>query len=273
MKIRYLIFIAISVLLFSCQSTPKNIAYLQNLDEYIKQGNIDNFFRYEPAIKVGDQLLITVSAPILNQELVAQFNLPANSFLLNGETTVAQTPNLQTYNVDINGNVNYPVIGQLKLAGMKKSEAVNYLAGLISKYVEDAIVNLQIVSFRVTVLGEVGLPGPISVQNERLTILEAIGRAGDLTIFGKRENVLLIREIDGQKQFARLDLTRADIFSSPYYYLQQNDVIIVESNDTRKRASKFGASENYNLSIYSAVLSTLSVLASAIITIISLSNR
>jgi polysaccharide export outer membrane protein len=273
MKMRFLIFIAIPVLLFSCQSTPKNIVYLQNLDEYIKQGNIDNISQYEPVIKVGDQLLITVSAPVLNQELVAQFNLPANSFLANGETAVTQTPNLQTYTVDINGNINYPVIGQLKLADMKKSEATNYLAGLISKYVEDAIINLQIVSFRVIVLGEVGLPGPIPVQNERLTILEAIGQAGDLTIFGKRENVLLIRETNGQKQFARLDLTQADILSSPYYYLQQNDVIIVESNDTRKRASKFGASESYNLSIYSAVLSTVSVLASTIVTIISLSNR
>jgi polysaccharide export outer membrane protein len=209
----------------------------------------------------------------LNQELVAQFNLPANSYLSSGETSVTQTPNLQTYNVDINGNINYPVIGRLKLAGMKKSEATSHLAGLISKYVEDAIVNLQIVSFRVFVLGEVGQPGPVQVQNERLTLLEAISQAGDLTIFGKRENVLLIREVDGQKQFARMDLTRADILSSPYYYLQQNDVIVVESNNTRKRASKFGASESYNLSIYSAVLSTVTVLASTIVTIISLSNR
>jgi polysaccharide export outer membrane protein len=124
----------------------------------------------------------------------------------------------------------------------------------------------------VIILGEVNRPGPVNARNERLTILEAIGQAGDLTIFGQRENVLLIREIDGVKQFARLDLTKADIFSSPYYYLQQNDVVVVESNDTRKRASKFGASESYNLSVYSAILTTVTVLASTIVTIISLTK-
>jgi polysaccharide export outer membrane protein len=180
---------------------------------------------------------------------------------------------LQTYNVDIDGYINYPVIGRIKLEGMKKSEATKYLADMISKYVENPIINLQIISFRVIVLGEVGRPGPVAARNERLTILEAIGQAGDLTIFGERENVLLIRENDGIKQFARLDLTKADIFSSPYYYLQQNDVVVVETNDTRKRASKFGASENYRLAIYSSVLSTFSLLATTLITIISLSNR
>jgi polysaccharide export outer membrane protein len=244
--------------------------YFQNLEDYLKQGNEDTFYKYEPVIKIGDQLLISVSAPILNQELVAQFNLPPNSILARGTTSVTQSANLQTYLVDIDGYIDYPVLGRMKVTGQTKSELIKHLSGLISEYVEGAIVNLQIISFEVIILGEVNRPGPVFAQNERITILEAIGRAGDLTIFGKRENVLLIREIDGVKQFARLDLTKADIFSSPYYYLQQNDVIVVESNDTRKRASKFGASENYTLSVYSAILSTVSVLASTIVTIVSL---
>jgi polysaccharide export outer membrane protein len=272
MKIKFLVFITISVLFLSCQSTPKNIAYFQNLDEYLKQESEDTYHKYEPTVKIGDQLLISVSAPVLNQELVAQFNLPPNSVLSGGTTSVSQTVNLQTYLVDINGYIDYPILGKIKVIGQTKSELIKHLTGLISEYVESAIVNLQIISFQVIILGEVNRPGPVYARNERLTILEAIGQAGDLTIFGKRENVLLIREIDGVKQFAQVDLTKADIFSSPYYYLQQNDVIVVESNDTRKRASKFGASENYSLSIYSAALSTISIIASTIVTIISLTK-
>jgi polysaccharide export outer membrane protein len=272
MKIRFLIFAVITVWLSSCQSTPKNIVYFQNLDEYLKQEGEDTYYKYEPTIKIGDQLLISVSAPVLNQELVAQFNLPPNSVLSDGTTSVSQTVNLQTYLVDIDGYIDYPILGKIKVIGQTKSELIKHLTGLISEYVESVIVNLQIISFQVIILGEVNRPGAISARNERLTILEAIGQAGDLTIFGKRENVLLIREIDGVKHFARLDLTKADIFSSPYYYLQQNDVIVVESNDTRKRASKFGASENYSLSVYSAILTTVTVLASTLVTIISLTK-
>ncbi|MDR1437343.1 MAG: polysaccharide biosynthesis/export family protein [Candidatus Symbiothrix sp.] len=272
MKINFLALAAVTVLLFSCQSTPKNIAYFQNLDEYVEQNGVDES-NFDPIVKIGDQLLITVSAPVLDQTLVAQFNLPANTFMSSGTTSVSQTPNLQTYPVNIDGSIDYPVLGRISVAGQQKSRIIKNLTGLVSQYVEDAIVNLQIISYRVVVLGEVNRPGPVLAQNERLTLLEAIGQAGDLTVFGKRENVLLIREINGQKQFARLDLTKAELFSSPFYYLQQNDVIVVESNDTRKRASKFGASESYNLSIYSAILSTVSVLASTIVTIISLRNK
>jgi polysaccharide export outer membrane protein len=271
MKINFLAFAVVTVLFFSCQSTPQNIAYFQNLDEYLTQKSREDT-KPNPIIKTGDLLLITVSAPVLDQTLVAQFNLPPNTFMSSGTTTLSQTPNLQTYQVNIDGSINYPVIGRIQVAGQTKSELIKHITGLVSQYLEDAIINVQIISFQVIILGEVNRPGPVSARNERLTLLEAIGQAGDLTVFGKRENVLLIREIDGQQQFARLDLTKADIFSSPYYYLQQNDVIVVESNDTRKRASKFGASESYTLSIYSAILSTVSVLASTIVTIISLSK-
>jgi polysaccharide export outer membrane protein len=272
MKINFLAFAVVTVLFFSCQSTPKNIAYFQNLDEYLEHKNIEESKLDDPIIKTGDQLLITISAPVLDQTLVAQFNLPTNTFMSSGSTTVTQTPSLQTYQVNIDGYIDYPVIGQIKVTGQTKSGLIKHLTDLVSQYLEGAIVNIQIISFQVIILGEVNRPGPVSARNERLTLLEAIGQAGDLTVFGKRENVLLIRETDGKQQFTRLDLTKADIFSSPYYYLQQNDVIVVESNDTRKRASKFGASENYTLSVYSAILSTVSVLASTIVTIISLSK-
>jgi polysaccharide export outer membrane protein len=263
-NISYFMLICLTGCLFSCQSTPKDIAYFQNLEQYLKehptvQSNV------ETTIKSNDQLLITVSAPTLNQESVAQFNLPVTSFLDAGETSVTSTGSLQTYIVDPEGYINYPVLGRLKIVGKTKLEATNYLTNLISDYVADPIVNLQIVSFRVTVLGEVNSPGMKTTRNERLTILEALGLSSDLTIFGNRKNVLIIRENNGIKEFGRIDLTKSDIFSSPYYYLQQNDVIVVESNDTRKKNSKFGSAENYQLAIYSTVMGTISMVTTLIL--------
>jgi polysaccharide export outer membrane protein len=128
-------------------------------------------------------------------------------------------------------------------------------------------------SFRVTVLGEVLKPGTIPVTQEKMSILDAIGAANDLTIYGDRTNVLLIRENnDGSLEHIRFDLTKSDIFSSPYYYLQQNDKIIVEPNRTRQLDSKYGTADGYKLSIYSMIFSAVSVIASTTIAIISLNK-
>lgn len=270
-KIKLLTLLSIVLFLFSCQSTPKNITYFQDLDPGVAEKYLSDF-QYEPIIKNNDQLLISVSSPTLNQELVAQFNLPTTSFMVAGETQLAQTSSMQTYTVDTEGFINYPVLGKIKMAGLTKSDAIKSLSTLVSEYLENPIVNLQIVSFQVTVLGEVNRPGVVRAANERLSVLDAIGGAGDLTIFGCRENILLIRENNGKKQYAYFDMTKSDLFSSPYYYLQQNDVLVVEANDARKRASKFGAAENYNLSVYSVIASSVSIIASTVIAIISLNK-
>ncbi len=267
-------FFVVAIFLSSCQSTPKDIAYFQDLDARRQQLMADQvgFSVYEPVIKINDQLLITVSAPVLDQSLVAQFNLPMNSYLAPGETTTQKSPAVLTYTVDKNGSINFPVIGQIKLSGMTKSEAVQFIASEVSKYVTHPIVNLQIVSFTVTVLGEVMRPGTIQVESERVSVLDAIGGAGDLTLYGDRKNVLLIRDNGNGKEFVRFDLTKSDIFTSPYFYLQQNDVLVIEPNDTRKKISNFGAAENYRLSVFSTILSTVSVLSSLAIAIVSLNN-
>ena len=266
MKIKFLLYSILAITLFSCQSTPKDIAYFQDIEKYAKQGLGQDQQGQDPIVKIGDQLLITVSAPVLFQERVAQFNLPVNSYFSesDGETIVNYTNNLQTYTVDENGYINFPILGQLKMAGLTKSVAKNQISGLVAAHVEEAIVNFQIVSFQVTVLGEVNKPGPVPARNSRLTILEAIGATGDLTIYGNRKNVLLIRETDGVKQHAHLDLTKAELISSPYYYLQQNDVIIVDPNDTKKRTSNFGAAENYQISILSLAFTAVSVVISCV---------
>ena len=262
-------------LFFSCMSVPKDVAYFQDLDKYKQNIRLENVLAaYEPIIKKHDELLITVSAPTLDQSKVAQFNLPMTSYLTPGTetiTTVQQSLSVQTFTVDHDGMITYPVIGRITLAGLKKSQAIDHIKKLVSDYCDDPIITLKIISFQVTVLGEVLKPGTIPVNKEKISILDAIGAANDLTIYGDRKNVLLIRENnDGSLDYIRFDLTKSDLFTSPYYYLQQNDKIIVEPNKTRQLDSKYGVADGYKFSIYSMVFSAISIAASTTIAIISL---
>ncbi|MCC8146884.1 MAG: polysaccharide biosynthesis/export family protein [Bacteroidales bacterium] len=261
MKLKLLFLLSVSILLFSCKSVPTDVAYFQDFEKYTKEID-DNFYAYEPTIKTNDELMITVSSPILDQTQVAQFNLPMNSYL--GDGGSVQSVSMQTYKVDKNGYINFPVIGEIKLEGLTRSQAIDALKANITNYLPDPIINLQIASFKVTVLGEVNRPGSINVRDERISILDAIGAAGDLTIYGKRENIKLIRDNNGKKEFYTYDLTQADIIASPYYYLQQNDVIYVEPNNTRKKASGFGAAENYSISLASVIFAAVSVVTTVI---------
>ena len=272
-KIVFLFFVA--ALIFSCQSVPKDITYFQDLNERGEKSVATlDYVEYEARIKNSDVLMITVSSPTLNQEQVAQFNLPTTSYLAPGENVAMQSTTLQTYIVDKNGEVNYPVIGKVKVGGHTLSEAVDVVTARVAEYLNDPIININILSFKVSVLGEVRNPGPVVVTNSRMSILDAVGAAGDLTIFGNRKNVRLIRDNNGQLEYAYLDLTNysKELFSSPYFYLQQNDVIIVDPNDTRKKDSRYGQSDSYKLSLFGSVVGAISVVASTIIAIISISK-
>jgi len=273
MKLKILLILFSPAFFFSCMTQPKNIAYFQNLESYRKSIQTgDGSIEYEPIIKNFDELLITVSAPVLEQTTVAQFNLPMMSYFVAGvEKSVQQSPDVQTYIVDHDGTINFPVLGRIHLAGLTKSQAIEKVKTLVSDYVNEPVVSLKIVSFQVTVLGEVLNPGTVPVRQEKMSILDAIGAAGDLTIYGNRQNVLLVRENDnGIVEFVRFDLTKSDLFKSPYYYLQQNDKIVVEPNKTRQLESKYGTADVYKLSLYSMVFSAISVIASTTIAIISL---
>ena len=277
MKLRLLLIFILPAFFFSCMSLPKNIAYFQDVDKY--QQNLraaNDLVACEPIIKKFDELLITVTAPVLTQEIVAQFNLPMTAYLEpseTGKTNVQQSPTVQTYIVANDGTITYPVIGSIPLAGLTKSQAIERIKNLVSDYMKDPVVNIKIMSFKVTVLGEVLKPATIPVNQERISILDAIGAVGDLTIYGNRQNVLLIRENnDGTLEHIRIDLTKSNLFSSPYYYLQQNDKIIVEPSRTRQLDSKYGAADGYRLSIYSMIFSAVSIIASTAVAIISL-NR
>ncbi len=252
-------------------SVPKDISYFQEKDEASKKTvNTYTYVDYEPRIKNSDVLLITVTSPTLNQEEVAQFNLPTTSYLAPGENVAMQSTTLQTYIVDKNGYVNYPVVGKVKVGGFTLSDAIDSVTVRVAEYIKDPIINMNILSFKVSVLGEVRNPGPVMVTNSRISILDAIGAAGDLTIFGNRKNVRLIRDNNGQREEAYLDLTSKDVFSSPYFYLQQNDIIVVDPNNTRKRDSKYGQSEYYKLSVIGSVIGIVGLIASTITTIIAI---
>ena len=275
MKLKILFILISPVFFFSCMTVPKDVVYLQGMDKY--QQNIllgNDLAARDPVIKTNDELLIMVSAPVLDQENVAQFNLPPVVYLASGETRLQTTPNIQTYIVDKDGKIDYPVIGQITLAGLTKSQAIERIKQSISDYVKNPIINLRIISFKVIILGEVRAPGVHYASLEKMSILDAIGSAGDLTSYGNRKNILLIRENDnGTATHVRLDLTSPDILTSPYFYLQQNDKIIVEPNKAKQLESKFGVADGYRLSVISMVFGVVSIAASTVIAIISLNKK
>lgn len=259
--------IVLNCLLFlsSCR-TYTDVSYFQNIDEISQQALSLEKLSYQMSIKPDDMLGIIVSG--LDANSVAPFNLPAMSFLAPGEKEISVLQNLQTYLVNAEGYINFPVLGMIKVAGMTKEECVNFLQSKISKYVKDPIVNIQFLNFRVSVLGEVNNPGSFTITNDRVTILDILGQAGDLTIYGERGNVLLIRDNNGIKEFHRYDLTRSDLFASPYYYLQQNDIVYVTPNEAKQKNTKYSQQDSFNVSLFSAVVSTVSVIASLLIALL-----
>lgn len=240
------------LMLHGCTSTKKTV-YFQGIDEINMVGAIND---YEVRIMPNDNLHITVSA--LNPEVAEIFN----SMNMSRVTNVSrETLNVMGYLVDSEGYINFPVVGRVMLGGKTKSEAIGYMTGLISNYIDDPIVNIRFMNYKVTILGEVAKPGTYTINDERVTLLEAIGMAGDLTIYGKRQNVLIARETDGVKSYHRIDLTSPEVFTSDYYFLQQNDIVYVQPNKARAGSSTY----NQNLSIGVSLIS-LAITVVALIT-------
>jgi polysaccharide export outer membrane protein len=206
--------------LSSCVS-KKEVVYFQNAKDFETIVDTDTF---TPKFKVNDIVSIFVST--FDLEAVKPFNL-----LVEGSGETGQ-PKLIDYLVDIEGNIDYPVLGKVKLLGLTVQEAQELFKEKLALYLKDPIVNIRILNFRVSILGEVRSPGRYDVSGERITILEAIALAGDLNIKGQRDNVLVIRDFNGTKTYTRVDLTNKELFNSPVYYLTQNDVVYVEPNNS-----------------------------------------
>ncbi len=270
MKLKFVPLALFLYLLCAC-SAPKGITYFQDANTPVRDSALLNGVKYLPRICAGDLLTITVSA--IDPSAVAPFNLPAVSYAkqtqpeFNGTQDVSASQAMQSYTVDSEGFINFPVLGKIQLGGMTKQDATDQLEKKISSFVSDPIVNIQIVNFKVTVLGEVTKPGSYPVNSDRVSLLDALGLANDLTIYGNRKNVLLVRDSDGKKEMIRFDLTKSDMFDSPYFYLQQNDVVYVEANNARKKNANYSQAEQFNVTIASAIISSISVISGVIIAV------
>jgi Periplasmic protein involved in polysaccharide export len=245
------------MLIGSC-SGSKQVAYFQNIDSISLAASRG---LYEAKIMPKDELTITVITT--NPQASAPFNLTvSNTIGSSGQLSNGQG-SLQGYLVDNNGNINFPVLGTIHVGGLTKNQAEEKIRDGVKPYLaatENPIVTVRMSSYRVTVVGEVGSPRVIPVSTEKMSIIEALAQAGDLSIYGKRNNVLLIREdATGQKQAHRLNLNDANIFNSPYYYLQQNDIIYVEPNGVKAKNSGIGSSTTIWFSFIGIVTSVASL--------------
>lgn len=254
MKILFrLFFLFIVVALSSCTSYKK-IPYMMDSETFNAESTSKSGL-YDARIMPKDLLTITVSST--DPEAAIPFNLtvPTIQNVQNRNTT--SQPVLQTYLVDNEGNVDFPVLGKLHLGGMTKSQAENYIVDkLKDSFKEMPIVNVRLVNYKVSVLGEVNRPGTFTVANEKINVFEALALAGDMSVYGKRENVKLLREDNtGKKDIVTLDLNKSDIINSPYFYLQQNDVIYVEPNKAKAKNSDIGQSTTLLLSGTSILIS------------------
>jgi len=212
---------------------------------------------YIPKIQPSDILTIVVTAA--DPKVTAPFN-PMSTLVSSNMTQQTDLAMRPTYTVDENGNIILPMLGEFHIGGMTRVQAMEKLRSELNRFIKDPGVNINFNNFRISVLGEVAKPGSFIMPSERVTLLEALSMAGDLTIRGVRENVMVIREINGQKTVHRLDLTQQHALNSPYYYLVQNDVIYVEPNKSQINNSKLGANTNVIISIASLLITVISVL-------------
>jgi polysaccharide export outer membrane protein len=241
----------ILILLQSCGSR-KDIAYLQDVDN---NKNTDNKYSYEPLLKNDDLLSIIVSAD--DPEITYPFNIPQ----IQGNYKVSNDQDgIKTYLIDSYGFIEYPVIGKIQLAGLTRKEAIEKLTEKVKQYITNPTINLRILNYKISVLGEVKSPGSYPLESERITLLEALSKAGDLTIYGRRNNILVIREKNGIKSFNRIDITKSDFINSEYYFLTQNDVIVVEQNKTKVNSSVIGPNVTAIISATSVLISILILL-------------
>jgi polysaccharide export outer membrane protein len=241
---KYALYLIVLIGAVSCVP-KKKVVYLQGA---AGSGNA-SLSNYEPTIQPDDLLYVTVSSQ--NPEAVTPFNPQIAS-----SSIVGNDIRERAYLVSKDGFIQYPIIGNLKAAGLTRAEFTDMLRNMIKPYVSDAIINLKFLNFKVTVLGEVGRPGKVSVDSDRITLLEAIAQSGDLTLYGQRENILIVRDNNGEKSFNRVDITKADFVNSPFYYLKQNDLVYIEPRRAKVDSTAIGGNVSTIMSILSFLITT-----------------
>jgi polysaccharide export outer membrane protein len=246
-------------MLFSCASKD-DVVYFNGMSSADNTIGLDS---YSPTYHIDDELVIVVNA--LDAEAARPFNKSSVSVSLD-ILDARGRERIQTYRVDPDGNINFPVLGKLKIAGLNRAQATQMLQEKLSDYIKDPIVDIETVNYRITVIGEVNRPGTYTATNERITLVEALSMAGDLTIYGERENVLVIQDYDGKKTYTRVNLKSNDLFTSPVYYLSQNDVVYVEPNKARAKNASIGAQTG-------VLLSSIGLLVSVAALVFTITNN
>lgn len=250
--------LGVLLLLTSCTSYQK-IPYLQDFETVNETEEVTAM--YDAHIRPKDLLTITVNTT--DPEAAAPFNLTVQSAANSNLTQwVTQQAALQQYLVDNQGNIDFPVLGELHLGGLTMNEAESMIREKLQPFLKETpIVTVRMVNYKISVLGEVAKPGTFTINNEKVNVLEALAMAGDMTIWGLRDNVKLVREEEnGKRNIVVLDLNRADIVKSPYYYLQQNDILYVSPNKTKAKNSDTGQSTSLWVSATSILVSIASLL-------------
>lgn len=258
---KYLFIALLAAGLMSSCTSYKNVPYMQDIETVNNYGK--EIPLYDAKIMPKDLLSITVNTT--DPQAAAPFNLTMqtnlNVALAQNAYTTAQ-PTLQQYLVNNKGEIDFPVIGRIKVGGLTKNQAEDLIREKLQPYLKEApIVTVRMSNYKISVLGEVARPGSFTVSNEKVNVLEALAMAGDMTVYGVRTNVKLIREdADGKREIIPLDLTKSDLVLSPYFYLKQNDILYVTPNETKAKSSDIGTTTTTWISATSILISLASLI-------------
>lgn len=248
-------------ILFSCK-TKHDLAYFTDIEDQT-QGLLATQ-QYTTKIEPESELVIIVKSK--EPAASAQFNLPYVNPATDGTTEVQSTPRQQTYMVNDKGDIDFPVLGSIHVAGMTIYELKDYLIDRLKQYIKEPRVTVSAVGYQISVIGEVGVPKTIYTRSDRFNILEALASCGDLTDYARRDNILVMRRTaDNQIEYGRLNLSSSEITKSPYFWLKNHDIIIVEPNSIKQDNSKVNQHNSYRLSVLSSILGICSIVASVVI--------
>ena len=246
-----------SLLLYSC-NTSKNILYLQDAQiqtpkKVVAGSNI--------TIQAKDMISIIVSSK--DQELAALFNLTRYQSMVGPAGSTTQRGEISGYTVDTEGYIDFPVIGRLKVLDLSRHQVANLITDTLikSNLIKDPVVTVDFMNLYISVMGEVKNPGRYKIERDQITLLDAISMAGDLTIFGKRDGITVIRETNGERIIYKVDIRTAELFDSPVYYLKQNDIIYVEPNKIRAGQSTINENNLKSVSLWISVASLISTVS------------
>ena len=262
MKKNINIFLGVIFIWWLSSCAPRaEMNYMKDIDSLVTEQSVRNS---SSTIQPGDQLQIAITAEEMDAVAPFNQNLSSNSQSISTGTYVAEratnTNALPTYLVDTDGNINFPVIGKISAAGLTLDEFTTKMTNEMSKYLYSPVVNVRYTNYKVTVLGQVNKPGTYNIPDGQATLLSALGLAGDLTLYGVRSDVLVVRNVNGEITKETVDLTSADFINSPFYYLKQNDVIYVNGNSFVEKRARLDPNTGIYISVASIVVTVLALI-------------